>query len=128
MPAGASASRSLESCFRAHRRLAARAGALAVRLRACTRTGADELRIGASCVLLAIQGALSRDATKCLRAWTDCQRAERQIRAATARALIARRIDNEEYDSTFQAARECARLRGEQMNALRNRLKRSLHT
>jgi hypothetical protein len=113
----------LHHCFAVHRELTIIASELARRLGAGF-DDSDLLRLGASCVDIAAQHALAaRDEREAIRSWAQCELGDRQIRAATYRALASGRIDNPEYDRTFGAAIVATRVRRDELLRLRRRLR-----
>ena len=116
----------LHDCFHAHRDLAAVAQALARRLVVAAAAESEQLRIAATCVSLAShQAFLARDERTAIDGWTDCERADRQIRRATYHALARGRIGNSEYDRTFETSSFATRMRREELERLRLRLRAS---
>ena len=123
--ADAAAPHLLSSCINVHRLLASDAARLAERLRSSHRDESDRLRLGASCMTLALREVFAPDERRNIRCWTECIRAERQIRAAVARVLRDRVITTAEYDRVFRLVRDASRLRDVQLLSLRQRLRRS---
>jgi hypothetical protein len=110
-------------CFGAHRVLATHARELSRRLAGVRPGESDLLRLGAGCVQLAAErGLAARDDYRAALAWNECSLGDRQIRAATYRALAAGAIGNREYDHVFCAAIVAARARREELARLRSRL------
>jgi hypothetical protein len=86
---------------------------------------ADRLQLGSSCMSIAAHAALAaRSEREALRNWRECALAERQIRAATARALGGGYIGSASYDLIFDLAAAAARARQDEVLRLRRRLQR----
>ncbi len=115
----------LVACTAAHRALALYAESLSRSMLPSGGEDAERLRLGASCIRLSLSQAVgARDEWSSVQRWLECARAERQIRAATASALKARRIINRDYDRLFRVAAEATRLRRTHIQLLRERLQR----
>jgi hypothetical protein len=118
----------LSACVAVHRLLSTDAGQLADRLRPVALEESDRLRLAAACVTLALKEVFAPDDRRVIRGWTECIRAERQIRVGVARALERRLIAAADYDRFFRLVRDATRLRTEQLSRLRQRLRREAVT
>jgi hypothetical protein len=111
-------------CLAAQRRLAHAAGELMRRLPLRAENAIDLLRLGAACVAMAAEQAFgARTEREAVVGWTQCELGERQIRAATYRALRAGFIRNRDYDAMFNISTQARRARNDELQRLRRRLR-----
>jgi hypothetical protein len=111
-------------CFTAHRILVEHAAFLAGRTLRSRPRESDLLRLGAGCVNVASQRALTaNDPRPALRAWSECEPGERQIRAATYRLLMLGQIAAEQYDMIFHVATRARQARRDEQLRLRRELR-----
>jgi hypothetical protein len=84
----------------------------------------DLLRVGASCMQLASDQAFTaRNERDAIRAWSECEPGERQIRSATYHALCRGLIRSRDYDALFRIAARATRARRDETERLRRRLR-----
>ncbi len=114
----------LAECYSLHLTLVDKATWLSMHLARERADDADLLRLGATCVRIGAQQALAtRDPREAIKGWAQCELGERQIRAATSRALAAQKIDNRIYDAVFRAASHATRSRGGELLRMRTELR-----
>jgi hypothetical protein len=112
------------NCFAAHRALVDRAALMARHLASSSEDEADLLRLGATCVQIAAEQAVgARNDHEAIRAWSQCELGERQIRVATCAALRKKRIHTLDYDRTFALASQAYQARSNVMLRLRWQLR-----
>jgi hypothetical protein len=112
------------ACFAKHRALIDHALALATRLEVTARPEAAELRRGGTSMYFSALAALTAKSERAAaRAWLDCDAADRQLRRATCRALVAGNIASCHYDDLLAASIRAASARAEQLLRLRRQLR-----
>ena len=84
---------------------------------------ADVLRLGATCMQIAIENLLkTKDAHEMMRCWRECALGEKQIRLVTYRALRDGCISTKTYDEMFGLASLAARIREYERQSQRRRM------
>jgi hypothetical protein len=112
------------ACFHAQRRVLDEARRLERRLQPIAPERAAQLHEAAEQLRRGAQRALGAvDERAVVRAWLDCQAAERRVRGVTFRALARGLIANADYDRVFWVAAAAAEARGRQLERMRQRLR-----